>query len=44
MAEINYCEFNTDKKRKLKLEILSKIKKETLLKGIKFNLKYLIYS
>ena len=44
IAEINDCEFDTDKKRKLKLEILSKIKKETLLKGIKFNLKYLIYS
>ena len=40
IAEINDCEFDTDKQRKLKLEILSKIKKEIILKGIKFNLKY----
>ena len=40
IAEINDCEFDTDKQRKLKLEILSKIKKEIILKSIKFNLKY----
>ena len=40
IAEINDCEFDTDKQRKLKLEILSKIKKEIILKGIKFNLNY----
>ena len=40
IAEINDCEFDTDKQRKIKLEILSKIKKEIILKGIKFNLKY----
>ena len=40
IAEINDCEFDTDKQRKLKLEILSKIKKVIFLKIIKFNLKY----
>ena len=40
IAEINDCEFDTEKQRELKLEILSKIKKEIILKGIKFNLKY----
>ena len=40
IAEINDCEFDTDKQRKLKLEILSKIKKEIILKGLKLNLKY----
>ena len=40
IAEINDCEFDTDKQRKLKLEILSKIKKEIILKGLKLNLNY----
>ena len=40
IAEINDCKFDTDKQKKLKLELLSKIKKEIILKGIKFNLKY----
>ena len=40
IAEINHCEFDTDKQRKLKLEILSKIKKEIILKGLKLNLNY----
>ena len=40
IAEINDCEFDTDKQRKLKLEILSKIKKEIILKGLKLNLDY----
>ena len=40
IAEINDCEFDTDKQRKLKLEILSKIKNDIIIKGIKFNLKY----
>jgi len=40
IAEINDCEFDTDKQRKLKLEILSKIKKDIILKGIKLNLNY----
>ena len=40
IAEINDCEFDTDKQRNLKLEILSKIKKEIILKGIKLNLNY----
>jgi len=40
IAEINDCEFDTDKQRKLKLEILSKIKKDIIQKGIKFNLNY----
>ena len=39
MAEINDCEFDIDKLRKLELEILSKIKIEIILKGLKFNLK-----
>tara|TARA_Y100001978_G_C23318219_1_gene257097 strand:- start:197 stop:370 length:174 start_codon:yes stop_codon:yes gene_type:complete len=37
IAEINDCEFDTHKQRKLKLEILSKIKKEIILKGLKLN-------
>ena len=40
IAEINHCEFDTDKQRKLKLEILSKIKKEIILKGLQLNLNY----
>ena len=40
IAEINDYEFDTDKQRKLKLEILSKIKKEIILQGIKLNLNY----
>ena len=40
IAEINDCDFDTDKQRKLKLEILSKIKKEIILKGLKLNLNY----
>ena len=40
IAEINAYEFDTDKQRKLKLEILSKIKKEIILQGIKLNLNY----
>ena len=40
IAEINDYEQNTDKQRKLKLEILSKIKKEIILKGLKLNLNY----
>ena len=40
IAEINDCEFDTDKQRKLKLEILSKIKKEIILKGLQLNLNY----
>ena len=40
IAEINDCEFDTDKQRNLKLEILSKIKKEIILKGIKLKLNY----
>ena len=40
IAEINDYEFDTDKQRKLKLEILSKIKKEIILKGLKLNLNY----
>tara|TARA_Y100000589_G_scaffold251621_1_gene239989 strand:+ start:160 stop:333 length:174 start_codon:yes stop_codon:yes gene_type:complete len=40
IAEINDCEFDTHKQRKLKLEILSKIKKEIILKGLKLNLNY----
>ena len=40
IAEINDCEFDTDKQRNLKLEILSKIKKEIILKGLKLNLNY----
>ena len=40
IAEINDCKFDTDKQRNLKLEILSKIKKETILKGIKLKFNY----
>ena len=40
IAEINDCEFDTDKQRNLKLEILSKIKKEIILKGLKLNLNH----
>ena len=40
IAEINDCEFDTDKQRNLKLEILSKIKKEIILKGLKLNYNY----
>jgi len=40
IAEINECQFDTHKQRKLKLEILSKIKKEIILKGLKLNLNY----
>ena len=40
IAEINDSEFDTDNQKKLKLEILSKIKKEITIKGIKFNLNY----
>ena len=40
IAEINDSEIDTDKQRKLKLEILSKIKKEIILQGIKLNLNY----
>ena len=34
IAEINDYDFDADKKRKLKLEILSKIKKEIIIKAI----------
>ena len=44
VAEINDCEFDTDKQRNLKLEILSKIKKEIILKGLKLNLNHYAYS
>ena len=40
IAEINDFNFDTDKQRNLKLEILSKIKKEIILKGLKLNLNY----
>ena len=36
IAEIDDCEYDEVKQRKLKLEILSKIKKEIILKAIKF--------
>ena len=44
IAEINDCEFDTDKQRNLKLEILSKIKKEIILKRLKLNLNFSAYS
>ena len=37
IAEVNDYAFDTDKKRKLKLDILSKIKKEIILKSIELN-------
>ena len=37
IAEVNDCEFDTDKQRKLKLDILSKIKKDIILKGLNLN-------
>jgi len=40
IAETNDCKFDTDKQRNLKLEILSKIKKEIILKGLKLNLNF----
>ena len=40
IAEINDFNFDTDKQRNLKLEILSKIKKEIILKGLKLNLNH----
>ena len=40
IAEVNDCEFDTDKQRNLKLDILSKIKKDIILKGIKLNLNH----
>ena len=40
MTEINDYEFITDKQRKLKLEILSKIKKKIILKCLKLNINY----
>ena len=40
IAEINDFNFDTDKQRNLKLEILSKIKKEIILIGLKLNLNY----
>ena len=44
IAEINDYEFDHDKQKMLKLEILSKIKKEIILRGIKLNLNYKAYS
>ena len=38
IAEVNDFEFDTDKQRKLKLDILTKLKKDIILKGIKLNL------
>ena len=38
IAEINECEFDTYKQRKLKLDILSKIKNEIITKSRKLNL------
>tara|TARA_Y100001933_G_scaffold77521_1_gene78737 strand:+ start:1117 stop:1299 length:183 start_codon:yes stop_codon:yes gene_type:complete len=38
IAEINECKFDTDKQRKLKLEILSKIKNEIIERNSKLNL------
>tara|TARA_B100000900_G_scaffold116354_1_gene97975 strand:+ start:358 stop:531 length:174 start_codon:yes stop_codon:yes gene_type:complete len=38
IAEINDYEFDTDKQRKLKLDVLTTIKKEIIQKGIKLNL------
>ena len=43
IAEVNDYAFNTDKKRKLKLDILSKIKKEIILKSIELNFDDLKY-
>ena len=43
IAEVNDYAFDTDKKRKLKLDILSKIKKEIILKSIELNLDNLKY-
>ena len=43
IAEVNDYAFNTDKKRKLKLDILSKIKKEIILKSIELNFDNLKY-
>ena len=37
IAEINDSQFDTAKQRKLKLDILSKIKKEIMLKSIELN-------
>ena len=37
IAEVNDFEFDTDKQRKLKLDILSKIKKDIILKGLNLN-------
>lgn len=44
IAEVNDYAFDTDKKRKLKLDILSKIKKEIIVKSIELNLDNLKYS
>ena len=38
IAEINECKFDTYKQRKLKLDILSKIKNEIITKSKKLNL------
>ena len=43
IAEVNDYAFDTDKKRKLKLDILSKIKKEIILKSIELNFDDLKY-
>jgi len=43
MAEVNDYAFDSDKKRKLKLNILSKIKKEIILKSIELNFDNLKY-
>ena len=43
IAEVNDYAFDTDKKRKLKLDILSKIKKEIILKSIELNFDNLKY-
>ena len=44
IAEVNDYAFDTDKKRKLILDILSKIKKEIIVKSIELNLDNLKYS
>ena len=43
IAEVNDYAFDTDRKRKLKLDILSKIKKEIILKSIELNFDNLKY-